>query len=224
MSQRLRHSKITNFKLCGNCFKRLSLKTYKQHRRLYCLLGIWCNVSQLQKHNEDDRFSINLFDSSGDNPVKETELCYEKDCSSVDPSTILDNLMEIVNSLKTENDVWKDELELYDVNGMSHTQWLHIEIFKLGCLFITDIEVLVESSNELEREFPEFIETLNNCEDNTLHLDKDDEALIWWTIGFILALKSVYSLSSKAIGFWVFFLCYFTLVDFTVIDYIEDII
>ena len=62
--------------------------------------------------------------------------------------------MEIVDSLKTENDVWKDELELYDVNGMSHTQWLHIEIFKLGCLFITDIEVLVESSNELEGEFP----------------------------------------------------------------------
>ena len=43
-------------------------------------------------------------------------------------------------------------------------------------LFITDTEVWVESSNELEREF---IESLNNSEDNALHYDEEDEALIW---------------------------------------------
>ena len=41
--------------------------------------------------------------------------------------------------------------------------------------FITDTEVWVESSNELECEFPEFIERLNNNEDNRLHLDEEDE-------------------------------------------------
>ena len=35
-----------------------------------------------------------------------------------------------------------------------------------------------------------------------MHLDEEDEALIWWTIGFIAALESVYSLPSKAIG-WI---------------------
>ena len=30
--------------------------------------------------------------------------------------------MEIVDSLETENDVTNDELEIYDVNGISHTQ------------------------------------------------------------------------------------------------------
>ena len=69
-------------------------------------------------------------------------------------------------------------------------------------LFITDTEVWVESSNELECEFPEFIERLNNSEDNALHLDEEDKALIWWTIGFIAALESVYSLPSKPIG-WI---------------------
>ena len=46
-------------------------------------------------------------------------------------------------------------------------------------LFITDTEVRVESSNELECEFPEFIERLNNSEGNALHFDEEDEALIW---------------------------------------------
>ena len=45
-------------------------------------------------------------------------------------------------------------------------------------LFITYTEVWVESSNELECEFPEFIERLNNSEDNALHFDEEDEALI----------------------------------------------
>ena len=122
MSQRLRQSKATNFKLCGHCFKRLSLKTYKQHRRLYCHSGIWCNVSQLRKHNEDDSSSISLSDTSSDDPVKETDLCREKERSSLDLSTISDDLMEIVDSLETENDVTNDEFEIYDVNGMLHTQ------------------------------------------------------------------------------------------------------
>ena len=69
----------------------------------------------------------------------------------------------------------------------------------------TDTELWVESSNVLEREFPEFIESLNNTEDNALHLDEEDEALIWWTIGLFAALERIYSLPSKAIG-WI--LCF----------------
>ena len=61
-------------------------------------------------------------ESSGDNPIKVTDLCHEKEHSSLDPSTISDNLMVIVDSLETENDVTNDELEMYDVNGMLHTQ------------------------------------------------------------------------------------------------------
>ena len=89
MSQRLRQSKTTNFMLCGDCFKRLSLKTYKQHRRLYCHSGIWCNVSQFQKHNEDDSSSISLSDSSSDDSIKETDFCREKE----QPYITLVNLM-----------------------------------------------------------------------------------------------------------------------------------
>ena len=41
-----------------------------------------------------------------------------------------------------------------------------LQVLKLVVfLFITDTVVWVESSNELEREFPEFIERLNNSED-----------------------------------------------------------
>ena len=68
--------------LCGHCFKRLSLKTYKQHRRLYCHSGNWCNVSQPQKHN-DDSSSISLSDSSSDDSVKETDFCREKEQPSL---------------------------------------------------------------------------------------------------------------------------------------------
>ena len=51
---------------------------------------------QLQKHNEDDSSSTSLSDSSGDDPVKETDLCREEEHSSRDPSTISDNLMELL--------------------------------------------------------------------------------------------------------------------------------
>ena len=70
----------------------------------------------------DDSSSISLSDSSSDDSIKETDLCYEKEPSSLDPSTISDNLMEIVDSLETENDVLNDDLEIYDVNSMLHTQ------------------------------------------------------------------------------------------------------
>ena len=63
-----------------------------------------------------------MSDSSSYNPVKETDLCHEKVRSSLDPSTISDNLMEIVDSLETENVVTYFELEIYDVIGISHTQ------------------------------------------------------------------------------------------------------
>ena len=63
-----------------------------------------------------------MSDSSSYNPVKETDLCHEKVLSSLDPSTISDNLMEIVDSLETENVVTYYLLEIYDVIGISHTQ------------------------------------------------------------------------------------------------------
>ena len=99
-SQILRQSKTANFKLWGHCFKRHSLKICS---------GIWCNVSQLQKHNEDDSSYVNLSDSSSNNPIKVTDLCSKKECSC--PSTISDNLMEIVDSLETENYVTKMSLK-----------------------------------------------------------------------------------------------------------------
>ena len=61
-----------------------------------------------------------------------------------------------------------------------HSKYLLQVLNLVVSLFITDTEVWVESSNELECEFPEFIERLNNSEDNALHLDEEDKALIWW--------------------------------------------
>ena len=45
-----------------------------------------------------------------------TDLCREKERSR--PSTISDNVMEIVESLEIENYVTNDELEIYDVNSL----------------------------------------------------------------------------------------------------------
>ena len=49
-----------------------------------------------------------------------THLWHEKECFT--PLNISDKLMEIVDILETENNVTKYKLEIYDVNGMSHTQ------------------------------------------------------------------------------------------------------
>ena len=49
-----------------------------------------------------------------------THFWHEKECFT--PLNISDKLMEIVDILETENNVTKYKLEIYDVNGMSHTQ------------------------------------------------------------------------------------------------------
>ena len=141
-----------------------------------------------------------MSDSPGDDSIKETDIYRENERSSLDPSAISDDIIEIVDNLDTENDVTNDNLKYMMLMVCHIRSNCLLQVLNLvGSLFITDTEVWVDSSNELECEFPEFIESLNNCEDNTLHLD-ENEALIWCTIGFIAALENVCSLPSKAIG------------------------
>ena len=102
--------------------------------------GIRCNVSELQKHNEDNSSYINLSDSSSDNRVKVTDLCSEKERSC--PSTISDNLMEIVDSLETENYVTKYELEIHDVNSLCYCLKIDFKSYMYNYLY--EINSLVE--------------------------------------------------------------------------------
>ena len=59
-----------------------------------------------------------MSDSSSNNSIEVTDLCSEKECYC--PSIMSDNLMEIFDSLETENYVTNNELEIYDVNSLCY--------------------------------------------------------------------------------------------------------